>query len=178
MTEAIMKTQQKPWWLILMGGIVNIIIGVLLLAAPAKTVFVLAIALGIYWIVSGIFTLVAMFIDRSSWGWKLLIGILSILAGFVILSYPIMSALVLPSILILILGINGLIIGILMLIMAFQGGGWGIGILGILSIIFGIILILNFTSPAMVVGLVWAAGFLAIFGGIGELFQAFRQKAS
>ncbi len=175
---ATMETKQSPWWLVLMGGILNIIIGILLLTAPAKTVFVLVLALGIYWIVSGIFTLVGMFIDHSAWGWKLVIGALSIIAGIVILSYPIMSALTFPSILILLLGINGVIIGIVMLINAFQGGGWGAGILGVLSIIFGIILVLNYTSPAMIVGLVWAAGFLAIIGGVGNLFQAFRQRSA
>jgi len=175
---ASMETKQSPWWLVLMGGILNIIIGILLLTAPAKTVYVLVLALGIYWIISGIFTLVGMFVDHSAWGWKLFFGALSIIAGIVILSYPIMSALVFPSILILLLGINGVIIGIVMLINAFQGGGWGAGILGALSIIFGIILILNYTSPAMVVSLVWAAGILAIIAGIGNLIQAFRQRSA
>lgn len=178
MTQALMKSEKQPWWLILMSGIVNIIIGVLLLSTPAKTVFVLTIALGVYWIVSGFFILVGMFMDHSSWGWKLFVGVLSVIAGFVILGHPIISAVSILPVIVLLLGINGLIIGIVMLIMAFQGGGWGSGILGVLSIIFGIILILNFTSPGMIIGLIWAAGILAIFGGIGELFQAFRQKAA
>ena len=66
-TEAMtFETQQTPWWLILMGGILNVVVGVLLLSAPVKTVFVLVLALGFYWIVSGIFTLVGMFIDHSA----------------------------------------------------------------------------------------------------------------
>ena len=170
------QTKQHPWWLVLMGGILSIIIGVLLLTLPVKTVFALTLALGIYWIIQGIFTLVGMFIDHTAWGWKLFIGILSILAGIVILRYPISSAVAIPAIFILILGIQGLIYGIVMLIMAFRGGGWGAGILGALSIIFGLILMANWASLAAVVTLVWVAAFFALFAGIVQLFQAFRQR--
>lgn len=178
-TEAMaIETKQSPWWLILMGGILNIIIGILLLTVPVKTVFLLVLALGFYWIVSGIFTLIAMFMDHSAWGWKLFMGALSIIAGIVILRYPLISAVTVPSILILILGIQGVIVGIISLIMAFKGGGWGAGILGALSIIFGVILMANFTAPGMVITLVWVAAIFAIVGGIFQLFQAFRQKAN
>jgi uncharacterized membrane protein HdeD (DUF308 family) len=171
------QTKQSPWWLILMSGILSVIVGVLLLTAPAKTVFVLTLALGIYWIVQGIFTLVGMFIDHSAWGWKLFIGVLGILAGVAVLSYPVYSAVALPKLFVLILGIQGLIYGIVMLIMAFKGGGWGAGILGALSIIFGLVLMSNWASLMAVVSLVWAAAFFALFMGIVQIFQAFRQKA-
>jgi uncharacterized membrane protein HdeD (DUF308 family) len=165
-TEAMsIETKQSPWWLILMGGILNIIIGILLLTAPVKTAYLLVVALGIYWIVSGIFTLIAMFMDHSAWGWKLFMGALSIIAGVVILRYPLISTLTIPSILILILGIQGVIVGIVSLIMAFKGGGWGAGILGALSIIFGLILMANF-STGMVITFVWVAAYspsLAVF---------------
>lgn len=170
------ETKQTPWWVILMGGILNIIIGILLLTAPAKTVYLLVVAFGIYWIISGIFMLVGMFTDHSAWGWKLFMGVISILAGVVILRYPLISALTIPSILILLLGIQGVIVGIISLIMAFKGGGWGAGILGALSIIFGIILMANYTSPGMVVTFIWVAAIFALIGGIAQIFQAFRQK--
>jgi len=177
-TEAMtLETKQMPWWVILMGGILNIVIGILLLTTPVKTVYLLVLALGFYWIISGIFNLVGMFVDHTAWGWKLFIGLISILAGILILRYPLISAFTIPSIFILILGIQGLIVGIIGLIMAFKGGGWGAGILGALSILFGLILMANFTSPAMVVTLVWVAGLFAIIGGVFQLVQAFRQRS-
>ena len=106
------ETKQSPWWLHLMAGIFNLIIGFLLLTSPGKTVFALVVALGIYWVVNGIFVLVGMFVDRSAWGWKLFVGIISILAGMTILRYPLISTLSLPGIIILIMGIQGLISGI------------------------------------------------------------------
>ena len=171
------ETKQTPWWVILMGGILNIVVGILLLTAPVKTTFVLVLALGFYWIFSGIFNLVGMFIDHTAWGWKLFTGVLSILAGLVILRYPLVSALTIPSIIILVLGIQGFIVGIIGLIMAFQGGGWGAGILGALSIIFGVILMANFAAPGMAVTLIWVAAVFALVGGIFQIFQAFRQRS-
>ena len=31
------ETKQMPWWLVLMGGILNVIVGILLLTSPIKT---------------------------------------------------------------------------------------------------------------------------------------------
>lgn len=177
-TEAMtLETKQTPWWLILMGGILNIVVGILLLTAPVKTTFVLVLALGFYWIVSGIFTLVGMFIDHSAWGWKLFIGFISIIAGITILRYPLISAVTVPSVIVLMLGIQGLIVGIFGLIMAFKGGGWGAGILGVLSIVFGLILMANFSAPGMILTLVWVAGIFALMGGLFQIVHAFQQRA-
>lgn len=171
-----LETRQAPWWLLLLGGILSIIIGLLLLSNPVKTTVVLVWALGLYWVIQGIFTLIGMFLDHSAWGWKLFVGILSILAGALVMRHPIASSAAVPAVLILFLGIQGLIVGIVMLVMAFKGGGWGMGILGVLSIIFGIILILNWTALAAVAAFIWAAAILAIASGIVQIVQAFRQR--
>lgn len=163
-----------PWWLVLIQGIAAVIIGILLLLYPAATLFVLIQFLGIYWMVSGIFGIVSIFIDSSMWGWKLFAGILGIIAGILILQHPIWSGLLVPTVLVFVLGIQGLIIGIVNLIQAFQGGGWGIGILGALSIVFGIILI---GSPFVAaLALPWVAGIFALVGGIFGIIAAFRLK--
>ena len=176
MTATTLETKQYPWWLHLMGGILNIVIGLLLLTTPIKTVILLVLALGIYFLVSGIFTLVGMFVDHSAWGWKLFIGIVSILAGMVVLRHPLISAVEVPMIIVLILGIQGLVTGIMLLALAFKGGGWGAGILGALSVIFGIILILNFANLGYVVALVWVTAIFALAGGIIQIYQAFKQR--
>jgi len=170
------ETERYPWWLLLMGGILNLIVGILLLVNPAKTTVAFAWVLGLYWFVQGIFVLVAMFLDHSAWGWKLIMGLLGILAGIVVMRYPIASALVLPSIYVLLLGIQGLIVGIVSLVMAFKGGGWGAGILGALSILFGIILIANYANLGTVLAFIWIVAILAIAGGIIQIFQAFRLR--
>ena len=171
-----LETERSPWWLILMAGVLNLIVGILLLANPGKTAIALVWVLGLYWFVQGIFVLVAMFLDHSAWGWKLFMGVLGILAGIVVMRHPIASALVVPSILILLLGIQGLVMGGISLVLAFRGGGWGAGIVGALSILFGIILILNYANLLTVLTYIWVVAILAIAGGIVQIVVAFQQR--
>ena len=170
------ETERSPWWLILMAGVLNLIVGILLLANPGKTAIALVWVLGLYWFVQGIFVLVAMFLDHSAWGWKLFMGVLGILAGIVVMRHPIASALVVPSILVLLLGIQGLVSGGISLVLAFRGGGWGAGILGALSILFGIILILKYANLTTVLTFIWIVAILAIAGGIAQIVVAFQQR--
>ena len=177
MTNAMtFETKQYPWWLLLMGGIFNIIIGILLLTNPAKTALAMAWVLGLFWLIQGIFALVGMFLDHTAWGWKLFMGILGILAGIAVMRHPVASAVTIPMILVLMLGIQGMIVGAISLVMAFKGGGWGAGILGGLSIIFGLILVLNFANLGTVAVFIWVVAILALAGGIVQIIQAFRQR--
>ena len=79
---------------------------------------------------------------------------------------------------VLVLGIWGLMYGIILLIMAFQGGGWGAGILGVLGIIFGIALMANYYAFGMGLAMLWTAAVFAFVGGIVMIFQAFRQRSA
>ena len=163
-----------PWWLVLLEGIAAVIIGILLLAEPRMTITVLVWIMGIYWFVAGIFSIISIFIDSSAWGWKLFIGILGILAGLVIMRHPLWSSLLVPTVAVIVLGIQGLIMGIVRLIQAFQGEGWGAGVLGVLSILFGIVLLAN----PIIAGLTlpWVLGIFGIVGGIFAIIAAFRLK--
>lgn len=175
-----LETQQRPWWLALIGGIFAFVVGAILLWAPVKTAantwVMLITILGFYWLVTGILELVSMFTDHTAWGWKLFMGLISIIAGSYILMYPVASAVVLPKVFVLILGIWALMQGIVMLIMAFKGGGWAAGILGALGIIFGIVLIGNYTMPGMGLALIWTAAVAGVIGGILLIVQSFRMR--
>jgi len=163
-----------PWWLVLLQGIAAIVIGFFLLTSPGKTTVILVDFLGIYWLISGIFSIISIFIDHTAWGWKLFSGILGIIAGILIVQHPLWSAILVPTTLVIIFGIMGLIIGVISLIQAFQGGGWGIGILGALSIVFGLILLFNAVIGAL--ALPWVLGIFGIIGGIAAIFMAFRMR--
>ncbi|HNS03625.1 MAG TPA: DUF308 domain-containing protein [Anaerolineae bacterium] len=182
MSATSLETKQRPWWLSLIIGIFAVIIGAVLLWSPAKTKvdtwFLLISLLGLYWLVTGIFDLVGLFTDRTAWGWKLFMGIISIVAGAYILMYPIASGLALPRIMVLVLGIWGLLQGIVMLIMAFRGGGWAAGILGVLAIIFGGILVANYSMPGAGLSLIWAAALFALIGGVVMIFQSLRGRSA
>ena len=166
---------QAPWWLILIEGILAIFVGILLFTNTAATTIFLVQVLGIYWLIKGIFVLISIFVDSSMWGWKLFAGIVGILAGLLIItSGPLYSTILVATVAIIVLGIQGLIMGIAYIVMAFKGGGWGIGILGGLSIIVGIILLANTLIAAAV--LPFVLGFFLIAGGIIAIVAAFKMR--
>jgi len=174
-TSAIEEPVSFPWWAVLIQGIFSIIIGILLLAYPGATMLVIVQFIGIYWLITGIFSLVGIFMDRSMWGWKLFAGIIGVLAGFAIMRHPLWSTFMLPTVLVIFLGIDGLIIGAVGIFAAFKGGGWAAGILGALSMLFGLILL--FSPFVAALALPWVYGVLGIVGGIAALFVAFRQRS-
>jgi uncharacterized membrane protein HdeD (DUF308 family) len=165
-----------PWWLVLLEGIAAVIIGLFLLTAPGATLFVLIQVLGIFWLVGGIFRIIGIFIDTSLWGWKLIGGVLGILAGIVVLQHPIWSTVLVPGIYVIILGIQGLLLGGVTLVTAFQGEGWGVGILGVLSIVFGLVLLFNPWIGVAILPLLLGA--FGIVGGIAAIVAAFRMRSS
>jgi uncharacterized membrane protein HdeD (DUF308 family) len=173
--KALSKSEKLvPWWLVLIEGIAAIILGIFFLVSPLKTTVLAIQFLGIWWLVSGIMSIISLFIDRTAWGWKLFSGILGMVAGSLILMYPGWSTLVVPVTIVFIIGIQGIVLGMIGLIQAFQGAGWGAGVLGVLSVLFGIWLMLDPVKFALVTP--WVVGVLAIIGGIAALVTAFRIK--
>jgi uncharacterized membrane protein HdeD (DUF308 family) len=163
-----------PWWLVLIEGIASVIVGAFLLFKPGMTLILLIQVMGIFWLIGGIFRLIGIFMDKSMWGWKLVGGIIGILAGISVLSYPLWSTVMVPTVFVIAIGVQGLIMGVVTLIMAFKGGGWGPGILGALSIIFGFILLANPLAGAVV--LPFVAGIYGLIGGIATIVIAFKLK--
>ena len=168
------ETRRIDWWLLLLEGIALVILGVLWLASPGATSVVFVTVVGWYWLIGGIFKIISIFLDHTMWGWKLLAGVLGIIAGFLVIQHPLWSTVVVGATLIIILGIQGLIYGGVSVYQAFKGAGWGVGILGAVSIIFGIYLLANIGASTFV--LPWVLGIFAIVGGIAAIVMAFRQR--
>jgi uncharacterized membrane protein HdeD (DUF308 family) len=169
------EVQPIPWWLVLLEGIAAAIIGILLLTSPGIPLFALVQITGFFWLIGGIFRIVSIFVDSSSWGWKLLGGIIGILAGLVVLQHPVWSTLLLPAVYVIILGIQGIVLGGASLVMAFRGGGWGTGVLGVLSIILGVVLLLNPLFIGIAV-LPFVLGAFALVGGILAVVAAIMMR--
>ncbi|MBV9713002.1 MAG: DUF308 domain-containing protein, partial [Ktedonobacteraceae bacterium] len=101
-----------PWWFVMIAGITMFIMGMLFLISPAMTLLVLAQIAGLYWLVTGILSLVDLCIDKTLWGWKLFSGILGVIAGLVVLRDPLWSAIFVPTLLVLFLAIESLLMGV------------------------------------------------------------------
>jgi len=167
-------TNLFPWWLVLIQGLITLILGIFLLYYPYGTLLVLVTFLGAYWFISGLFGLISLFVDRSNAGWKILFGILGIIAGIAILTYPLYSTFVVPYIFIIFVGVWGLIMGFMGIFAAFKGGGWGAGIIGILLIIFGCLILANPVVSTLL--LPFLLGIFGIIGGIAAIIGAFMLK--
>jgi uncharacterized membrane protein HdeD (DUF308 family) len=163
-----------PWWLVLLQGIAAVIIGILLITSPGITLLALIQVVGFFWLIGGILGIVGIFIDSTLWGWKLVSGILGILAGIVVLQHPVWSTVLVPAILVVFLAIQAIISGAASIVLAFQGGGWGTGILGVLNIVLGLVLLFN---PWIGVAILpFVLGAFGLVGGIAAIVIAFKMR--
>jgi uncharacterized membrane protein HdeD (DUF308 family) len=174
-TTAISPQQSNIWWVFLLQGVMAIILGLLFLAAPGETLVAVVTFLGFYWLITGVLALVRVFVDRSvPWVWSLLIGIVGILAGIFVLRHPLLAALTVPTVLVIILGVQGLVMGVLDIIGGFKGGGFGSFILGVINILVGLLLLGSPLAAALAVPLVF--GILLLIQGVGLIIWAFRVR--
>jgi len=165
-----------PWWIILLTGIAAVIVGILLLTSPGMTTLTLVQFLGAYWLFAGIIAIVEIFLDSHNWGWKLLLGIIGILAGITILQHPVTSAFIVPSLIVIFVAIEGIIFGIVSVIRAFSEHSWGMGILGVLSVVFGFLIL--FSPQLATLALPFLVGIVAIVGGIAAMVNSFRVRGA
>ena len=173
--SALPSQQSNIWWLFLLQGIAGIILGLMLLTAPGVTIVALVTFLGFYWLIMGILALVRVFVDRSvPWIWSLLIGIVGILAGIFVVRHPLLAALTVPTVIVIILGVEGLIMGVLEIIAGFKGGGIGSFILGVIYLLVGLLLLGSPMAAALAVPLVF--GVLLLVQGVALIVWAFRVR--
>jgi uncharacterized membrane protein HdeD (DUF308 family) len=181
MTTAAHPVQVQPvqqfWWIALLQGIAAIIVGALLVVEPADTFLALIPLIGIYWLVIGILSLVRTFIDRSvPWVLSLLTGVIGVLAGIAVLRHPMIAAILIPTVLVIVLGVQGLVMGILEIIEGFRGGGAWAFILGVINILVGLLLLARPMAAAIAVPLVF--GILLLVQGLALLVWAFRVRSA
>jgi uncharacterized membrane protein HdeD (DUF308 family) len=163
------------WWVFLLRGLAGIILGFFLLTEPAATIVALTTLLGFYWLIQGVLSLVQVFVDRSiPWIWSLLSGIVGIVAGLFVLRHPLIAALTVPTVIVIVLGIQGLIIGVLEIISGFRGGGFGSFILGAINLLIGLLLLSSPITAALAVPIVF--GVLLLIEGVALIFLAFRLR--
>src|SRR5215218_4650571 len=168
------RGEALPWGLVLVEGIIAALFGLILLVAPGASLFFLVLLLGIYLFIAGIFRIIGIFLDSSYWGWKLAAGVLCLIAGLAILSDPLWSTTLASTWLIILVGFLAMLQGAAGLIVALQGGGWGMGVLSVLGILFGLFLVIN---PLIGVGaLTLIFAIIMLIGGVGAVFQAFRMR--
>jgi uncharacterized membrane protein HdeD (DUF308 family) len=164
--------ESTPWGLVLFEGAMGVMFGAFFLAAGGWTMVMLVGFLGLYWLISGLISIGGIFIDKRKWGLKLGVGLLGVLAGLLIFSHPLWSALLVPTALAIIVGVFGIIMGLIKIVHAFTGAGWDEGLRGVVSLILGVLLVGSpYLAPKLIPTLLGAVLFL---GGLVIVFMAFR----
>ena len=172
---ALQPQQSSIWWVFLLQGLAGIILGLMLLTEPGATMVALTTLLGFYWLIMGVLALVQVFVDRSTpWIWSLLSGIVGILAGLFVLRHPLIAAQTVPTILVIILGVQGLVMGVIEIIGGFKGGGVGSFVLGAVNVLVGLLLLGSPVAAALAVPFVF--GVLLLIQGVASIVLAFRVR--
>lgn len=176
-TPGASSPQSDIWWLFLLQGIAGLLLGLMLLTYPGASVVILVTFLGFYWLFTGIMALVRVFVDRSvPWIWSLLVGVVGILAGLLVLRHPLLAALTVPTTIVIILGVQGLIMGVLEIIGGFQGGGVRSFLLGVINIVIGLLLLGSPLMAALSLPLVF--GILLLIQGAMLIALALRVRTA
>ncbi len=97
-------------------GVLSVIVGFALLRSPFQSLEVLIFVIGVIWVAQGIVRFIAAFEVKQGRNWGIFTGILSVVAGIIVLEYPAMSAATLA----LFGGIWLIILGVMQCVAAFQ----------------------------------------------------------
>ena len=181
---ALLHALAENWWLLLLRGIAGIVFGILAFFWPALTLLTLIYVWGAYALVDGVFALWAAISGKAGgvaprW-WLAIVGLCGLVAGILTFAWPGVTALVLLVFIACWAIVNGVmqIWGAIQLRKEIEGE-WLLILSGVLSVAFGIVLLVNPGAGALAV--VWIIGWFAILAGcvyIGLAFQLKKHKRS
>ncbi len=161
------------WWAIAIRGLLGVILGIVAFAFPGITLTLLVALFAAWLVVDGIFALMAGARSRS---WLVLAeGAIGVIVGIVAVLYPAITAF---ALLLLVAG-WAILTGILEIVAAvglrrvIHNEFW-LGLAGVASIVFGILLVANPRAGLLV--LTWFIGAYALVWGVIQLALAFRLR--
>ncbi|MCJ2144655.1 HdeD family acid-resistance protein [Methylobacterium sp. E-066] len=176
--DAMSASLARNWWLIALRGVIAILFGIVAFAAPEAFVLSLVLLFAAYTLVDGIFAIVGAVRAaqrHERWGFLLLEGIVDIIVAVAAVLVP--GAAVWAFV--LLLAAWALVTGGLMIAAAFRlhlhYGRWWLGLGGLVSILFGIALILEPGMSALV--LTWWIGAYSFAFGVLLLILAFQLRS-
>jgi uncharacterized membrane protein HdeD (DUF308 family) len=166
------------WWLFLLRGIAAIVFGLLSFVWPDVALVTLVLLYGVFVLADGVCALMAAVLGRPAiagrW-WLIIVGLLGIAAGVLTLMLPGITALVLLFCIAAWAVVTGIlqIIGAILLRKEIENE-WFLILTGVLSLIFGIALILM--PGAGILGLIWLVAAYAIAYGFAMIAFSFRLR--
>jgi uncharacterized membrane protein HdeD (DUF308 family) len=175
--DAMSATLAQNWWVIALRGVFAILFGIIALLLPGVAIASLVLLFAAYMLLDGglaIISGVRAAREGKRWGWLVFEGIVDILAGIIAFVWPLVTVLFFVCL----MAAWAIVSGSLLTTAAFQlhvaHGRWLMVLGGIVSIIWGIMLILWPFVGALV--LTWWMGAYALFFGGALIALAFRLR--
>ena len=177
--RAVRSALHEHWMLFLIEGIVLVLLGAIAIVVPPLATLTYTILIGWVLLISGAVGLVTTFWMRHAPGfwWSLLSAVIAIVAGFLLLGWPLTGALSLT----LVLTTFFIVEGIASIMYAIEhrnqlSGRWGWMLLsGVVDLILAAIIIAGLPGTAA-----WAIGLLVginmLFGGVAMIGMALAAR--
>lgn len=166
------------WWTFIVRGILAILFGVLAFFAPGLGIAVLVGLFAAWVIIDGIGNIIAGVRGRGrdrNWWLEILEGVVGIAAGLIALIFPAYAA----QVLVILIAAWAIVTGVLEIVAAIRlrelisGEVW-MGLAGVASILFGVILLVFPAAGAL--SLVWLISSFAIVFGIFLILLGWRLR--
>ena len=168
----------RNWWALALRGVAAVLFGIMAFAWPGMTLGVLVLLYGAYALVDGVLAIIAAVAGRTSgmpWWALLLEGVLGITVGILTFAWPGITALVL----LYLIAAWAVATGVFEVVAAIRlrreiRGEWLLALSGIISVLFGVALVINPVGGALAV--VWLIGAYAIAFGVLLIALGFRLR--
>lgn len=154
----------RYWWALVLRGVLAVLFGIMAFAWPGLTLAVLVLMIGAWLVVDGIFTAVhALRAEEGRWR-HFIYAAVGLAAGLYILFYPGLGTLAL----LYVIAFWSIFKGVLEITMAIRlrreiAHEWLLGLAGLLSVLFGALLVLLPVTGALAVA--WIIGVYALIFG-------------
>jgi len=175
--DAMSAALARNWWLIALRGVLAILFGIVAILLPGPTLAALVLLFAAYMVVDGVLAIVAAVRAarrHERWGWLIFEGIVDLAAAAIAFLFPVATIFAF----VLLMGAWAIISGAMLWAAAFRlnlaHGRWLMAFGGIVSVIWGFLLILWPVIGALV--LTWWIGAYALIFGVALLVLAFRLR--
>lgn len=172
------------WWYLLLRGVVALLFGLIVIAFPEgvllSSTIIFVVLFSVYALIDGGASIVGALRQREGhWFAVLLWGILSILGALAVIVYPLMATAFALRIFAIIIGLRALVTGFYEMLTAWRlrdeiEDEWFLGLSGLFSALFGLILLLRPFSTLAILALF--VGFYALIYGVLLTMLAFKVR--
>jgi uncharacterized membrane protein HdeD (DUF308 family) len=165
---------EENWWALLIHGILAVLFGIVVISRPGISLLLFTYIFGAYAILNGIVAIWMGITGKSSFLMMLIMGILYVLAGIMAFSWPGLTLFIFLAI----IATWAIALGIVHIVTAIkvhkEEHAWPFGVSGVISLIFGILLLVWPISSIYAFALLM--GVYSMLFGVTLAFMSFQLK--